>query len=201
VQVCPTGIDIRDGLQYQCIGCPACIDGCDQVMDRMGYARGLIRYSTTHAIDRKLTRAQMFRRAFRPRVLLYAAVLWAIIVAAAAALYLRVPLKVDVIRDRSVISREVAGGDIENVYQMLIMNTAERERVFDIEAVDLPTVHLEGETHLTVPPASSVLMPLRVRVHVTPGSLAPGQYKFHFLVHAHDDPRVYHREKAIFIVR
>jgi cytochrome c oxidase accessory protein FixG len=201
VQVCPTDIDIREGLQYQCIGCAACIDGCDQVMDRMGYARGLIRYSTTHAMEGKLTRAQMLQRVFRPRVMLYAAILCAIVVAAAAALYLRVPLKVDVIRDRSVISREVAGGDIENVYQMLIMNTTERERVFDIEAVDLPTIHLEGETHVTVPSASSLLVPLRVRVHVTPGSLPPGQYKFHFLVHAHDDPRVYDREKSIFIVR
>jgi cytochrome c oxidase accessory protein FixG len=195
VQVCPTGIDIREGLQYQCIGCAACIDGCNQVMDKVGKPQGLIRYSTTHAVEGKPSRI------LRPRVLLYAAILAVIATAASASLYLRVPLKVDVIRDRSVISREVAGGDIENVYQMLIMNTTERERVFDIEAVELPTIHVEGETHVTVPAASSLLVPLRVRVHVTPGSLPPGQYKFHFLVHAHDDPRVYDREKSIFIVR
>jgi hypothetical protein len=95
----------------------------------------------------------------------------------------------------------VAGGDVENVYQLLIMNTLERERVFDIEVADLPTIHVEGETHVTVPAASSRLVPLRVRVHVTPGSLAPGQHRFHFVVYAHDDPRVYEREKSIFIVR
>ena len=201
VQVCPTGIDIRDGLQYQCIGCAACIDGCDQVMDRMGYARGLIRYSTTHAVERKLTRAQMFRRAFRPRVVLYTAVLWSIIVAAGAALYLRVPLKVDVIRDRAVIAREVAGGDIENVYQLMIINTTELPRVFDIEVADLPTIHLEGETHVELPGGGSRTLPLRARVHVESGSIAPGQHRIHFLVHAHDDPAVYVREKSVFIMR
>ncbi len=64
VQVCPTGIDIRDGLQYECIGCAACIDGCDQVMDKVGYPRGLIRYSTTHAMEQKLhARADVHARA------------------------------------------------------------------------------------------------------------------------------------------
>ena len=201
VQACPTGIDIRDGLQYQCIGSAAWIDGCDQVMDRMGYARGLIRYSTTHAVEQKLTRTQMFRRALRPRVLVYTAILCAIIVAAVAALYLRVPLKVDVIRDRAGIAREVAGGDIETLSQLMIMNTSESPRIFDIEATGLPTIHLEGETHVELPGVGSRVVPLRARVHVAPGRVAPGQHKIHFLVHAHDDPRVYVREKSVFIVR
>ena len=128
VQVCPTGIDIRDGLQYQCIGCAACIDGCDQVMDKMGYPRGLIRYSTQHAVEQKLTCTQMLARAFRPRVLVYTAILWAVIIAAAVGLWVRVPLKVDVIRDRAAIAREVEGGKIENVYRLQIMNTAETRR-------------------------------------------------------------------------
>jgi cytochrome c oxidase accessory protein FixG len=200
-QVCPTGIDIRDGLQYQCIGCAACIDGCNQVMDRVGKPHGLIRYSTTHALEQKLTRAQMFRRALRPRVLVYTGIVWAVIAAAAIGLYVRVPLKVDVIRDRSVISREVAGGDVENIYQLVIMNTTESPRVFDIEAVGLPTMHLEGETHVELPGTGSRVIPLRARVHVAPGSVSPGQHKIHFLVHAHDDPAVHVSEKSVFIVR
>lgn len=107
----------------------------------------------------------------------------------------------DVIRDRAVISREVAGGDVENIYRLMIINTAERERVFDIEATDLPTIHVDGETHVTVPAGDSRLVPLRVRVHVAPGSVEPGQHKIHFLVHAHDDPNVYRKESSIFIVR
>ena len=201
VQVCPTGIDIRDGLQYQCIGCAACIDGCDQVMDKMGYPRGLIRYATQNALEQKLSRADIVRRSLRPRVLIYTGILWTIIIAAAVGLWLRVPLKVDVIRDRSVLAREVVGGDVENVYQLMIINTAERARVFDIEAMGLPTIHLDGETHVTVPAADSRLVPLRVRVHVEPGSVGPGQHKIQFLVHAHDDPSVFRREPSIFIVR
>jgi cytochrome c oxidase accessory protein FixG len=195
VQVCPTGIDIRDGLQYQCIGCAACIDGCDQVMNRFGYAKGLIRYTTQRALEGTPTRV------LRPRVVIYSVLVLAIAIATAVGLYVRVPLKVDVIRDRAAISREVAGGDIENVYRLLIMNTAETSRVFDIEAAGLPSIHIEGETHVTVPASDSRMLPLRVRVHVEPGAAAKGQHKIHFLVHAHDDPAVYVREKSIFIVR
>jgi hypothetical protein len=72
VQVCPTGIDIRDGLQNECIGCAACIDVCNDVMDKMGYAQGLIRYSTENGVAGGWTRLQMFKRALRPRVLIYA---------------------------------------------------------------------------------------------------------------------------------
>ena len=201
VQVCPTGIDIREGLQYQCIGCAACIDGCNQVMDRVGFARGLIRYSTQNALERKLTRAQLLARALRPRVLVYSAILGAVVIGAAVGLYVRVPLKVDVIRDRSVISREVAGGGIENVYRLMIINSAERERVFDIEAAGLPTIHIDGDTHVTVGAADSRVVPLRVRVHAGHGSVTPGKHPIHFLVHAHDDPGVYRLEKTVFIVR
>jgi cytochrome c oxidase accessory protein FixG len=201
VQVCPTGIDIRNGLQYQCIGCAACIDGCDGVMDRVGSPRGLIRYSTQNALERHLTKSQTLARTFRPRVLVYSLVLFAVVGGTLASLAVRVPLRVDVIRDRSVLAREVAGGDIENVYRLMIMNPAERERVFDIEATGLPTIHVDGEAHVTVPPAESRLVPLRVRVHVAQGSVAPGQHEIHFLVHAHDDPAVFRSEKSVFIVR
>ena len=165
VQVCPTGIDIRDGLQYQCIGCAACIDGCNQVMEKVGKPQKLIRYSTTHALEGRPSRI------LRPRVLIYCAILAAVATAACASLYLRVPLKVDVIRDRAVIAREVAGGDIENVYQLMIMNTSESSRVFDIEATGLPSIHLEGETHIELPGTGSRVVPLRARVHVEPTRL------------------------------
>jgi cytochrome c oxidase accessory protein FixG len=71
VQVCPTGIDIRNGLQYECIGCGACADVCDTVMDKMGYPRGLVRYTTQNGVARGWTRPQILRHVLRPRVLLY----------------------------------------------------------------------------------------------------------------------------------
>ena len=110
VQVCPTGIDIRKGLQYECIGCGACADVCDTVMDKVGYARGLVKYSTENAMANGWSKEQTWRRVFRPRVLLYLAILGLVIVALLASLALRKPFKVDVVRDRASLARIVSGG-------------------------------------------------------------------------------------------
>ena len=201
VQVCPTGIDIRDGLQYECIGCAACIDGCDRVMEKVGFPKGLIRYSTQHAMEQKLTRGEMFKRAFRPRVLVYGAVLWAIIIAAGVTLWQRVPLKVDVIRDRAAISREVAGGQVENVYRLQIMNTTEAARTYEIHVEGLQDIHIDGPEHVDVAPASSRAVPVRVRVHVEREHVRPGTHPIEFRVEAEDHPQEAVREKSVFIVR
>jgi len=193
VQVCPTGIDIRNGLQYQCIGCAACIDGCNQVMERIGRPKGLIRYSTTHAIEGVKTRI------LRPRVLAYSAMLGAIALAAGASLYMRVPLKVDVIRDRAAIAREVEGGRIENVFRLQIMNTAERAREFEIAVEGLPGLVLATEPRVQVGAADG--RTLLVRVRVDAGSAADGTHPIRFRVRAADDPGVSVVEKSVFIVR
>jgi cytochrome c oxidase accessory protein FixG len=199
VQVCPTGIDIRNGLQYECIGCAACVDGCDQVMDKMGYPRGLIRYSTENAVAQHLTRSQSLGRALRPRVLVYASILAGIVIAAAVSLWLRVPLKVDVIRDRAAISREVEGGLIENVYRLQIMNTAEAERRFEIHAEGLPGIRVASEVRVGVDAAASRMVPVRVRV--PPGEVPPGTHRIDFVVRAVGVEDVVVREKSVFIVR
>jgi len=184
VQACPTGIDIRNGLQYECIGCAACIDGCDQVMDKVGRPRGLIRYSKG--------------RVLRPRVLVYALILCAIGIAAAVSLYLRVPLMVDVMRDRAAISREVEGGLIENVYRLQIMNTAEQARAFDINVSGLPGIVVWGENITGVPAASARMIPVRVRADA---ATAAGRHPIEFTVRALGVAGVEVREETVFIVR
>jgi cytochrome c oxidase accessory protein FixG len=164
VQVCPTGIDIRQGLQYECIGCAACIDGCNQVMGKMGYPEGLIRYSIEHALEQKLDFATMLRRVFRPRILVYTVVLWAIIIAAALTLGNRVPVKVDVIRDRIAMA---APDDplVQNVYRLAIMNTSEQPRQFRISVAGLDGLELESETQpITIDGASQRVIPVRLRI-------------------------------------
>jgi cytochrome c oxidase accessory protein FixG len=199
VQVCPTGIDIRDGLQYKCIGCAACIDACEQVMDRVGSPRGLIRYSTQNALDRKLTRAQALQRAFRPRVLAYSAILWAIIAGAAIGLYVRVPLKVDVIRDRAAIAREVEGGQIENVYRLQIMNTAEARRAFQIRAAGVQTLAIAGASVVELDGTESRMVPVRLRVQ--PGAVTAGAHRIEFEVSVVGIAGIAVREKSVFLVR
>jgi len=198
VQVCPTGIDIRNGLQYQCIGCAACIDGCDGVMDRVGSPRGLIRYSTQNALERKLPRQALMARAFRPRVLIYGAILCAIALGAVVGLYARVPLKVDVIRDRAAIAREVEGGRIENVYRLQIMNTAETARTFEITATGLPALEVAGTSRVELAGTASRMVPVRLRV---PAGAAAGTHRIEFAVTAVGDEGVAVREKSVFIVR
>lgn len=164
VQVCPTGIDIRDGLQYECIGCAACIDGCNQVMEKIGYPKGLIRYSSQNALEQNQGLTQMLRRLVRPRVLIYTAVLWTIIIAAGITLANRIPVKVDVIRDRVAI----AAPDepvVQNVYRLMLMNTSETPRQFRISASGLEGLKLESEPQpISIDAGAQRMIPLRLRV-------------------------------------
>jgi cytochrome c oxidase accessory protein FixG len=163
VQVCPTGIDIRDGLQYECIGCAACIDGCNQVMDKMGYPRGLIRYTTENALAQKLDARAIWKRVLRPRTLVYSALLLAIVAVAVASLAMRNPLKVDVIRDRGALAREAVPGVIENVYRLQLMNTDDTPRRFTISAAGVPGIAVVGlEQPIAVGPGSTRLIALRL---------------------------------------
>jgi cytochrome c oxidase accessory protein FixG len=198
VQVCPTGIDIRKGLQYECIGCAACVDGCDQVMEKVGSPKGLIRYATVNAVEQKLTRRQMFARVLRPRVIVYATLLFAIAAAATATLWLRVPLKVDVIRDRAAIARE-SGGMVENVYRLQVMNTREGARSFAIRVEGLPTLEISGRTEVELAGTSARMVPVRVRMAA--GSAPAGTHPISFVVAAVGEPSVAVREKSVFVVR
>src|SRR5690606_24702164 len=125
VQVCPTGIDIRNGLQNECIGCAACIDVCDSVMDKMGTPRGLIRYATLNGMEKGWGRQEMWARVTRPRVLIYTAVLAAIVIAFIYSLSTRPPFRVDIVRDRGALARIVDDGYVENVYRIQLMNASE----------------------------------------------------------------------------
>ena len=120
VQVCPVGIDIRDGLQYECIGCAACIDACDDIMDKMGYPRGLIRYTTEGALEKDYPESKIPRRMLRPRVLGYGAVLAVVAVGLAVGLLLRQDVHIDIIKDRGVMVRQNQDGWLENAYNLRI---------------------------------------------------------------------------------
>jgi len=167
VQVCPTGIDIRKGLQYECIGCAACIDGCDQVMAKMNYAPGLIRYSTENAMQKGWDWKQVARRVRRPRVIVYTSILAAIVVAAGVGLALRSPMKMDVIRDRGTLAREVEGGRIENVYRLQVMNTLETPQRFTLSVhgpAGLGELELLAESQpIEIAPVTTRAIAVRVR--------------------------------------
>ncbi|MEO8010228.1 MAG: cytochrome c oxidase accessory protein CcoG [Dokdonella sp.] len=150
VQVCPTGIDIRNGLQIECIACAACIDACDAVMDKMHYPRGLIRYTTEHALAGAPTRL------LRPRTLIYATLLAAIIGAFFWAVFARSDVIVEVLRDRRALYRTISQGAVENSYNVKLVNKTDRaiemtigtETALPLRVIGTPTVTLEsGEVH------------------------------------------------------
>ncbi len=198
VQVCPTGIDIRNGLQYECIGCAACVDACNSVMQKISAPIGLIRYSTEHALADGLSLAQLRRRVFRPRVLLYTALLATIVAVFCSSLFMRTPLKLDVIRDRGSMGREVEDGAIENVYRLQIMNTDEIPHRFKIVVSGLESISLAASDEVAVEGTTSHILPVRVRV--AHGIGAPGSNKITFQLQSLDDTSLQVRESAVFIV-
>jgi len=198
VQVCPTGIDIRNGLQYECIGCGACADVCDTVMDKVGYARGLVKYSTQNAINQHWTQSQTLRHVLRPRVLIYTAILGAVMVAMAVSLALRNPFKVDVVRDRGALARIAAGGKIENVYRLQIMNATERDQDFTVSASGIDGISAQMDA-ASVPVASTQSRWVAVRVQIPYEALPAGSHPFQFeIATANDSAKVV--EKSVFIV-
>jgi cytochrome c oxidase accessory protein FixG len=202
VQVCPTGIDIRKGLQYECIGCGACADVCDTVMDKLGYERGLVKYSTQHAINQGWNKAQMLRRILRPRVLIYTAILASIVIALLTSLVMRPSFRVDVVRDRGVMARLADGGVLENVYRLQIMNATEATQRYKLSATGIDNLKVETDVEdadntVTVDSAESRWVP--VRLQIPDGSVKSGSHHVKFVISSINQNESVD-EEAVFLV-
>lgn len=155
VQVCPTGIDIRDGLQMECIGCAACIDACDSIMDKMGYARGLVGYKSEHNLQGGKTNW------LRPRLLGYVTVLVVMIGALVIALQQRPMVSMDVIKDRGLF-RENNLGQIENIYTLKVINKTQQAQHYRLRLVDAEGFELHGKTAFTLAAGEMSEIPVSV---------------------------------------
>jgi cytochrome c oxidase accessory protein FixG len=158
VQVCPTGIDIRDGLQYQCITCALCIDACDSVMDKMGYPRGLIRYTTETNLSGGKTKF------LRPKLMGYAALMLVMSCLFLFTLATREPLRLDVIRDRADLYSLAENGSIENVYQLRVLNMAEQPREFQLSVSGLDDIIWIGPQSVALASGEAATYPIRLLV-------------------------------------
>jgi cytochrome c oxidase accessory protein FixG len=159
VQVCPTGIDIRQGLQYECIACAACIDACDEVMDKVGYPRGLVRYDTQNGLEGRP------RHVLRPRTIVYATLLALLVAGFAYTITHRNVVGVDVIRDRNALYRERPVGMVENVYNVKILNKDGQPHEFTIRASGLPGIETDyAGPSVWVGPGEVQGVPTRIRV-------------------------------------
>jgi len=191
VQVCPTGIDIRDGLQYECIACAACIDACDSIMDKMNYPRGLVRFTTEHSLKNESTRV------LRPRMLVYATLLMVLIGGLVAAMASRTPVILDVIRDRNALYRELPNDMIENIYTLKIVNQRQEARSFELQISGIEGVRIDGAPgDIRVDGGGVLSLPVRVRAE---RDKAGGVNKIVFAITAKDDSSIVMEEDSRFI--
>ena len=173
VQVCPTGIDIRDGMQYECIACAACVDACDGVMDKIGYPRGLVRYTTENALEGKKSRL------LRARTAIYGILLVVLIVGLIGALSSRQELRLDVLRDRNALYRELASGKIENVYNLKLTNKSKRDHEIVLTVSGLPGLMVDQDTTRFYAKAGE-LTSIATRVQADPAQVKGGGHEIHF---------------------
>lgn len=168
VQVCPTGIDIRDGLQYECIGCAACIDVCDEVMDKVGLPRGLIRYTTEAALKKEYPESKILSRMKRPRVTGYGVIMLVVLIALITGLFTRELVRVDIIKDRGVLARQNNKGWTENAYTLRIMNASDKNQLLSAGVSGFKEIALTGlPENFVIEPGATVSIPVQVS---TPGS-------------------------------
>jgi cytochrome c oxidase accessory protein FixG len=192
VQVCPTGIDIRNGLQYECIACSACIDACDDVMDKMGYEKGLIKYTTENVMQGRETRI------LRPRIIVYAMILLGIMGLFVYSFSQRISLGLDVIRDRNQLYRETSEGLIENVYILKILNMDELAHRYRLSVSGIPGLELRMDLP-EIRVDSGGVLELPVRLRAEEGELEARSSEVEFSLVAEDDATLAATEEARFL--
>jgi cytochrome c oxidase accessory protein FixG len=191
VQVCPTGIDIRKGLQYECIACAACIDACDEVMEKVGYPKGLIRYDTQAGLEGKP------KRVMRPRTIVYGTLIAVLIAGFGWTLTHRNVVGIDVIRDRNALFRERPDGLIENVYNVKILNKDAAAHDFVIAVEGLPGLLVDfGAPSVRVGPGEVKSVAVKVRI---PRDQLHGGADIRFTIRTIDEQALEAAGKARFI--
>ncbi|TXT41269.1 MAG: cytochrome c oxidase accessory protein CcoG [Comamonadaceae bacterium] len=202
VQVCPTGIDIRNGLQNECIACAACIDACDEVMLKMNYPKGLIRYSSGAGIAEQLTAKQMIRRVWRPRVGFYSVLLLVAVSVFVGGLSTRKGFAADVIKDRGTMARELGNGDIENIYRLNIMNATEHTQTYTVSVEGIPSLMLVTNPVLDVPATGIGSLTIRLNLAAEVAEKYRGKAsKIEFKIHTTRHGKVEEiEEKSTFVI-
>ncbi|QFI53312.1 cytochrome c oxidase accessory protein CcoG [Aeromonas simiae] len=196
VQVCPTGIDIRDGLQYECINCGACVDACDQTMERMGYAKGLISYTTEHKLAGHSTQVA------RPKLIGYGLVMLVMLGVFAYSAMSIMPMGLDVIRDRNQLFRENGDGLVENTYNLKILNKTMRPQTFRLAVEGLPDYQWYGPREVTLKSGEILNQP--VSLGVNPDNLRDAVLDIRFVLirkGAASEPKGVIKQPSKFISR
>lgn len=193
VQVCPTGIDIRNGLQYECINCGACVDACNGVMEKMDYPKGLISFTSEEQLAGGKTHI------IRPKLIGYAIVLCIMTSLLAFEIFTRVPLEVDIIRDRTSLFRETNDGLIENVYTIKVLNKSQQQYTYKVSVLGLEDHRYIGENEVTVMGGEVFTLPISLAVSPYVLEEEVTEFSFHVEVVGNDQVDIQVSETSKFI--
>ncbi len=191
VQVCPVDIDIRDGLQAECIDCGLCVDACNSVMDKMGYAQGLISFTTEDAIHNGKTKV------FRPRLLGYGLMLTIMVSLFVYSIATRVPVGVEALRDRGVRLYRETGDSIQNVYTIKINNMDRHTHTYELDVSGDYDFEIQGYKH--IPAVEGEVLTVPVRVAVKKSELDVKKTEIRFTVRAKENPEITASHTTTFI--
>jgi len=191
VHVCPTGIDIRKGLQYECIACAACVDACESVMTKMDYPKGLIRYTTENQNN------GVEQHILRPKTITYAIILCGLIFSLVYSLNNRIPLEVDVIRDRSSLYTFTSEGLVENVYSIKMLNMSQQQLTYIIDVSGMDSIQYLGKSEITVQSGEVVTVPIRLQVD--PVLLKKSSTTIYFMAKSVEQPDIYADSESRFL--
>jgi len=159
VNVCPTGIDIRDGLQVECVACGACVDACDDIMTRVGYEKGLIKYTTENQLNGGSTKI------IRPKLIAYFVIVLGMMAYFAYIIFDRVPIEVDVHRDRGQLFTQVSEQIIENSYSLKIANKSNQDHKYTITITGIIGIELISRASIFVEAGKLIDYPIQVRAN------------------------------------
>jgi cytochrome c oxidase accessory protein FixG len=192
VQVCPTGIDIRNGLQYECITCASCIDACDQVMEKMGYEKGLVRYTTENTLHGLPTHGLV-----RTRIVIVSILLSIVGITLLTLLFTRQPVELTVTRDRGALYRNTSMGLVENTYLLKIMNKSQQAEVYRIAVNAVNDLHYQGPSSIRIEAGEIRNVP--VGLEVDPDHLTIVNQKIQFHISAERDEKLNAQQDSRFI--
>jgi cytochrome c oxidase accessory protein FixG len=192
VQVCPVGIDIRDGLQYECIACAKCIEACDSIMDKVGYERGLIKYTSEHQLKGNEWKL------FRPRFIGYIVALIVMFSALMYNLFTLIPVDLEVDRGRGAnLFRENYKGDIENSYNIRVMNKSQHAETYILSAEGFEDLSIIGDTKISL--KSGEISQVPISVVVPAEKLSSRSEPIYFKVVAESDEQISAESESRFM--
>lgn len=152
VQVCPMGIDIREGLQLECIACGLCVDECNNIMGKINLPHGLVRYDTIQNQQNREQGKPSAIRFLRLRTLYYVAIMAVVSGIMLYSLFTRSPLELHVLHDRNPLFVTLSSGEIRNGYHIKILNKTLEDRVYDLtfSGLDDAEIRVQGTSDLSI---------------------------------------------------